>query len=203
LSPLEDPENSAARATDGIRPPFPYGSRFKSKAQELPVEQPPAQKYPAREHRTQESTARKSSTRASSTQESSRRLRDTLPRALGLPNALFGVDIRTPVTVGFLAAVALLLVILVLDFRRPDPASSFAADVQRFTAALPPASPDRQPRDQPSNEDVAKPAIEQLRGLLASPGGPAAQADRDPSDELLLRRFMEWRLKSSSAENAQ
>jgi hypothetical protein len=199
LSRLEDPENSPARAAGGIQPPVPYGSRLKSKAEELLVEQPPAQKYTAREHRAQESTARKSSTRASSTQESSRRLRDTLPRALGLPNALFGVDIRTPVTVGFLAAVAL---VLVLDFRRPDPASSFAADVERFTAALPPASPDRQPQDQPSNEDTAKPAIEQLRGLLASSGGPAGQADRDPSDEL-LQRFMQWRLKSSSAENAQ
>jgi hypothetical protein len=197
LSRLEDPENSPARAAGGIQPPVPYGSRLKSKAEELLVEQPPAQKYTAREHRAQESTARKSSARASSTQESSRRLRDTL-----LPDALFGVDIRTPVTVGFLAAVALLLVILVLDFRQPDPASSFAADVQRFTAALPPASPDRQPQDQPSNEDTAKPAIEQLRGLLASSGGPAAKADRDPSDEL-LRRFMQWRLKSSSAENAQ
>jgi hypothetical protein len=202
LSRLEDPENSPARAAGGIQPPVPYGSRLKSKAEELLVEQPPAQKYTAREHRAQESTARKSSTRASSTQESSRRLRDTLPRALGLPDALFGVDIRTPVTVGFLTAVALLLVILVLDFRQPDPASSFAADVQRFTAALPPASPDRQPQDQPSNEDTAKPAIEQLRGLLASSGGPAGQADRDPSDEL-LQRFMQWRLKSSSAENAQ
>ncbi len=105
-------------------------------------------------------------------------------------------------TVGFLAAVALLLVILVLDFRQPDAASSFAADVQRFTAALPPAFPDRQLQNQPSNEETAAPATEQLRGLLAASGGPAAEADHDPSDDL-LRRFMQWRLKTSSAENAQ
>jgi hypothetical protein len=58
---------------------------------------------------------------------------------------------------GFSAIVALLFVILMPGFRRPDTASSFSADVQQFTAALPPRS-----QDQQSSEDTAKPAIEQF-----------------------------------------
>jgi hypothetical protein len=123
--------------------------------------------------------------------------RDALARELKLPNARFGVSIRTAATVGFLAIVALLFMILMPGFRRADTASSFSADVQQFMSGLSPQSRDRQ-----SSEDTAKPAIEQFQRLLASSNEPAAQADRDPSDKL-LRRFMQWRLKTNSAENAQ
>ena len=177
MSRVEDPENSPVRTAGPIQPPTAFDSR------------------------------RESITHQSSARVSSRRRRDALARELKLPNALFGVSVRTAAAVGFSAIVALLFVILMPGFRRPDAASSFSADVRQFTAALPPQSQDRQSQDQqlqnqPSSEDAAKPAIEQFQRLLASPSEPAAQADRDPSDKL-LQRFMQWRLKTSSADNAQ
>ena len=177
MSRVEDPEKSPVRAAGATEPPTPFDSRRESKAHE--------------------SLADESSAHESSTRESSRRPRDALARELKLPNALFGVSIRTAATVGFLAIVALLFMMLMPGFRRADTASSFSADVRQFTSGLSPQSQDRQ-----SSEDAAKPAIEQFQRLLAASSEPAAQADRDPSDKL-LRRFMQWRLKTSSAENAQ
>jgi hypothetical protein len=182
LSRVEDPENSPVRAAGATQPPIPFDSQLES--------------------RTHESSVHESSAR-----ESSRRTRDTLARALKPPNVLFGGSIRTAAAVGLLAIVALLFVILMPGFPRPDAASSFSADVQQFTAALPPQSQDQQSRNhqsqnQQSSHDAAKPAIEQFQRLLASSGEPAAQVDHDPSDKL-LRRFMQWRLKTSSADNAQ
>jgi len=182
LSRVEDPEKSPVRAAGATEPPTPFDSRPESKAHE--------------------SLADESSAHESSTRESSRRPRDALARELKLPNALFGVSIRTAATVGFLAIVALLFMMLMPGFRRADTASSFSADVQQFTSGLSPQSQDRQSQDQQSSEEAAKPAIEQFQRLLAASSEPAAQADRDPSDKL-LRRFMQWRLKTSSAENAQ
>jgi hypothetical protein len=187
LSRVEDPEKSPVHTAGAIQSPAPIDSRPESITRQPSAHQ---------------SSAHQSSAHESSARESSRRTGDALARELKLPNALFGVSVRTAAAVGFSAIVALLFVILMPGFRRPDAASSFSADVRQFTAALPPQSQDRQSQDQPSGEDAAKPAIEQFQRLLASSSEPAAQAGRDPSDNL-LQRFMQWRLKTSSADNAQ
>jgi len=120
-------------------------------------------------------------------------------------NALLSLTGRVAATTVFLAIAVLLFVIMMPGFRQADNASTFSADVQRFTAALP-----RQPERQPTGGDAAKaaivdapkPAIAQFQSLLASSGQPAAQAGNDRSDTL-LRQFMLWRQKTNSAGNAQ
>ena len=125
--------------------------------------------------------------------------------------------IRTIAAVAVSAVVALILVILISGVRRSDTTSSFLDDVQQFKAALPSQlqdrqsqdrekqdqqPQDRQQQDQPSSKEPAKPATEQFQRLFASSGKQAAQPDREPSDKL-LQRFMQWRQKTGSAENAQ
>jgi hypothetical protein len=196
LSRVEDPENSSVnspvRAGGATQQPAPLDSRLESKAQESSVQESPIQESSAQE---------------ASAQELLLWARDALAHEFKLPNALFGVGIRTVAAVGFAAVVALLFVLLMPGDRRTDTASSFSADVRQFTAALPPQAQDPQPQGpqsqgRPSREDAAKPVIEQFKRLLAPPGAPAAQADRDPPDTL-LQRFVRWRLKTSSAETAQ
>jgi hypothetical protein len=143
--------------------------------------------------------------------------RDALARESTLPKALFGVSIRAIAAVAVSAVVALLLVILISGLRRSDTASTFLVDVQQFKAALSSQLQDRQSQDrekqdqqaqdqqkqdQPPGKEAAKPTTEQFQRLFASSSKQAAQPDRDPSDDL-LQRFMQWRLKTGSAENAQ
>ncbi len=118
-------------------------------------------------------------------------------RELQRPDAPFGMTARVVVTMGVLAIVALLFVIMMPGFRRPDTASSFSADVQQFKAAL-----SRNPQQQPPSEDAARPAIAEFQSLLASSNDAAARADHDQSDEL-LRQFKQWRQKTNSAANGQ
>jgi hypothetical protein len=187
LSRVEDPEKNPVRA----QRPNASNARRELEVQESPV---------------QESSVQKSSNPESS------QPRGALAREFTLPNVLSGIGIRTAAAVGFSAIVALLFVVLMPEFRRSDTASSFSADVRQFTAALPPGpqdrppqdrSPqDRPPRDQQSSEDATKAVIAQFQRLLAPSGAPAVQADRDPSDQM-LQRFMQWRLKAGSADNAQ
>jgi hypothetical protein len=130
--------------------------------------------------------------------ESAWHRRDALAPEFKLLNPGFGVSIRRAATAGLLVILTLIFVIFMPGFRRgPDAASSFTADVRQFKMALPPSSLELQ-----SSEAAAKPVIRHLQQPLASSSEPAAQADRDRSDEL-LQRFMQWRLKKSSAENVQ
>lgn len=134
------------------------------------------------------------------------------PENSPVPNARFGVGILAAAAVGLAAIAALLFVLLTPGVRQSDTASSFSADVRQFTAALPPQprdwqpqdrqSQDQQSQDQQASENAAGPAIAQFQRLLTSPDAPAAQAGREPADKL-LRRFMQWHLKTSLAENAQ
>jgi len=83
--------------------------------------------------------------------------------------------------------------------------------VQQFKAALSSQSKDREKQDQqaqdrqqdqPPSKEPAKPTTEQFQRLFASSGKPATPPDRESSDKL-LQRFMQWRQKTGSAENAQ
>jgi hypothetical protein len=182
LSRVEDPENSPARVAGANEPPGSFDSPPETKAEE-------------------------SSAQESSVHELLQSTRDALARESKLPKALFGVSLRTIAAVAVSAVVALLLVILIPGLRRSDPVSSFSADVQQFMAAPSSQSQDRQlqdrpKQDQPSSKEAAKPTTEQFQRVFASPGEPAAQPDRASSDKL-LQRFMQWRLKNGSAENAQ
>lgn len=197
MSRVEDPENSPVRAAGATQPPSPSESALETTAHESP--------------------AHESSAHESSVQELLQSTRDALARESTLPKALFGVSIRAIAAVAVSAVVALLLVILISGLRRSDTASTFLVDVQQFKAALSSQSQDRQSQDrekqdqqaqdrqqqdQPSSKDTAKPTTEQFQRLFASPSNQAAQPDRDTSDKL-LQRFMQWRLKNGSAENAQ
>jgi hypothetical protein len=192
LSRVEDPENSPARVAGANQPPSSFDSPPETKAQGSPVHE--------------------SSAHESSVHELLQSTRDALARESGPTKVLFGVSIRTIAAVAVSAVVALLLVILIPGLRRSDPVSSFSADVQQFMAAPSSQSQDRQSQDrpnqdrpqqdQPLSKEAAKPTTEQFQRVFASPGEPAAQPDRAPSDKL-LQRFMQWRLKNGSAENAQ
>jgi hypothetical protein len=179
LSRVEDPEENRAAAARAIQQPTPFDSPLEARASET-THQPP---------RPPEGQVEA----------------DDLAVAPELKplNALFGLTGRVAATTAFLAIAVLLFVIIMPGFRRVDNASTFSADVQRFTAAL-----SRQPERQPSDGDAAKatvvapakPAIAQFQSLIASSGEPAAQAERS---DTILRRFMLWRQKTNSAGNAQ
>jgi hypothetical protein len=187
LSRVEDPEDNPVSAAGATQPPSPSDS-------------------------PSESNAHGSSADESSVQELLQSTRDALARESTLPKALFGVSIRAIAALAVSAVVALLLVILISGLRRSDTASTFLVDVQQFKAALSSQLQDRekqdqqaqdpQQQDQPPSKEAAKPATEQFQRLFAPSGKQAAQPDSDTSDKL-LQRFMQWRLKNGSAENAQ
>jgi hypothetical protein len=202
LSRVEDPEDNPVGAAGATQPPSPFDSPSESNAHESSAH---------------ESLADESSAHESSVHELLQSTRDALARESQLPKALFGVSFRAIAAVAVSAVVALILVILISGVRRSDTASSFLDDVQQFKAALPSQlqdrqsqdrekqdqqPQDRQQQDQPSSKEPAKPATEQFQRLFASSGKQAAQPDRDTSDKL-LQRFMQWRQKTGSAENAQ
>jgi hypothetical protein len=207
LSRVEDPENTPVRAAGATQPPSPFDSPSESNAHESSAD---------------ESSAHESSAHESSVHELLQSTRDALARESTLPKALFGVSVRAIAAVAVSAVVALLLVILISGLRRSDTASTFLEDVQQFKAALSSQLPDRQSQDrekqdqqaqdrqqqdlqkqdQPPSKEAAKPTTEQFQRLFASSSKQAAQPDRDTSDNL-LQRFMQWRLRTGSAENAQ
>jgi hypothetical protein len=170
LSRVEDPKNSSAPAAGAI-PPTPFDSRPETKAN-LKADESPRRPLDAQ-------------------------VGAEFMREPQRPDAPFGMTARMAATMGVLAIVALLFVIMMPGFRQSDTSSSFSADVQQFKAAL-----SRKPQQSPPSEDVAKPAIAEFQSLLASSGDAAAQADHDQSNEL-LRQFMQWRQKTNSAANAQ
>jgi hypothetical protein len=170
LSRVEDPKNSSALAAGAI-PPNPFDSRLETKANNKADESP---------RRTFDAQAGAE-----------------FMRELQRPDVPFGMTARMVATLGVLAIVALLFVIMMPGFRQLDSASSFSADVQQFKAAL-----SRKPQQPPPTDDAPKPAIAEFQSLLASSSDAAAQANHDPSDEL-LRQFMQWRQKTNSAANAQ
>ena len=186
MSRVEDPEDNSARAAGATQPPSPFDS-------------------------PSEPNAHESSAPDSSIHELLQSTREALARESEQPKALFGVSFRTIAAVAVSAVVALLLVILISGVRQSDTASSFSVDVQQFKAALSSQSKDREKQDQqaqdrqqdqPPSKEPAKPTTEQFQRLFASSGKPAAPPDREPSDKL-LQRFMQWRQKNGSAENAQ
>jgi hypothetical protein len=221
LSRVEDPEKSPVRAADANQPPTPFDSLIESIGQETRSRESRPQESRAQSP-TQESSAHEAAAHEASVHELLQSTRDALAQESEPSNTLFGVGIRTAVAVGVSAVIALLLVILIPTFRRPDtasslpassvpassvpasslPASSFSADVQQFKAALPPRSQDQPSQNRLPSEDAATPVIEQFQRVLASPSEPAAQAGREPSDKL-LRGFMQWRQKTGPAENAR
>jgi len=197
LSRVEDPEKSPVRATGAVKPSTPLGSQLATKASEKVQESSQESGQESGQESRQESLRRLPGAQA--VDELS-----ALTRELDRSNAPFGITGRMAATMGFLALVALLFVIMMPSFRQSDTASSFSADVQQFKAAL-----SRKPQQQPSREDAARPAIAEFQSLLgpssepvAPSSEPAAQADRDQSDEL-LRQFMQWRQKTSSGARAQ
>ena len=196
MSRVEDPEDNSARAAGATQPPSPFDSPSEPNAHESSAD---------------ESSAQESSAPDSSIHELLQSTREALARESEQPKALFGVGIRTIAAVAVSAVVALLLVILISGVRQSDTASSFSVDVQQFKAALSSQSKDREKQDQqaqdrqqdqPPSKEPAKPTTEQFQRLFASSGKPAAPPDREPSDKL-LQRFMQWRQKNGSAENAQ
>jgi hypothetical protein len=192
LSRVEDPEDNSARGAGATQPPSPFDSPSEPNAHE--------------------SSAQESSAPDPSIHELLQSTREALARESEQPKGLFGVSIGTIVAVAVSAVVALLLVILISGVRQSDTASSLSVDVQQFKAALSSQSKDRekqdqqaqdrQQQDQPPSKEPAKPTTEQFQRLFASSGKPAAPPDREPSDKL-LQRFMQWRQKNGSAENAQ
>jgi hypothetical protein len=170
LSRVEDPNNSSGLAAGAI-PPSPFDSRLETKAK-IKADETPRQPFDAR-------------------------VEAEFMRAFQRPDTPFGMTARVVVTMGALAIVALLFVIMMPGFRRSDTASSFSADVQQFKAAL-----SRKPEQPPPSEDATKPAIAEFQSLLASSNDAAARADHDKSDEL-LRQFKEWRQKTNSAASGQ
>jgi len=192
LSRVEDPEDNSARAAGATQPPSPFDSPSEPNAHESSAD---------------ESSAQESSAPDSSIHELLQSTREALARESEQPKALFGVGIRTIAAVAVSAVVALILVILISGVRQSDTASSFSVDVQQFKAALSSQSKDRekqdrQQQDQPPSKEPAKPTTEQFQRLFASSGKPATPPDRESSDKL-LQRFMQWRQKTGSAENAQ
>ena len=202
MSRVEDPEDNSARAAGATQPPSPFDS----------PSEPSVHESSARESSVHESLADESSAPDSSIHELLQSTREALARESEQPKALFGVSFRMIAAVAVSAVVALLLVILISGVRQSDTASSFSVDVQQFKAALSSQSKDRekqdqqaqdrQQQDQPPSKEPAKPTTEQFQRLFASSGKPAAPPDREPSDKL-LQRFMQWRQKTGSAENAQ
>jgi hypothetical protein len=207
LSRVEDPENNPVRAAGATQPPSPFDSPSESKAHESS----------ANESSANESSANESSAHESSVHELLQSTRDALARESELSTTPFGVSFRAIAAVAVSAVVALLLVILISGLRRSDTASTFLEDVQQFKAALSSQLQDREKQDQqaqdlekqdrqqqdpPPSKDTAKPTTEQFQRLFASPSKQAAPPDRDTSDKL-LQRFMQWRLKTGSAENAK
>jgi hypothetical protein len=197
LSRVEDPEKSPVRATGAVKPSTPLGSHLATKAGEKVRESSQESSQESGQETRQESLRRPPGAQA--VDELS-----ALTRELDRSNAPFGITPRMAATMGFLAVVALLFVIMMPSFRQSDTASSFSADVQQFKAAL-----SRQPQQQPPSVDTARPAIAEFQSLLgpssepvAPSSEPAAQADRDQSDEL-LRQFMQWRQKTNSGARAQ
>jgi hypothetical protein len=207
LSRVEDPENNSARAAGATQPPSPFDSPSDPNARDSSVHE-----SSFHESLADESPAQESSAPDSSIHELLQSTREALARESEQPKALFGVSIRMIAAVAVSAVVALLLVIVISGVRQSDTASSFSVDVQKFKAALSSQSKDRekqdqqaqdrQQQDQPPSKEPAKPTTEQFQRLFASSGKPAAPPDREPSDEL-LQRFMQWRQKTGSAENAQ
>jgi hypothetical protein len=207
LSRVEDPEDNSVRAVGAKPPPSPFDSSAETNAED-------SKAHDASVHELLQST------------------RDALARESELSRTPFGVSISTVVAVAVSALIVLALLILIPGLRRSDTASSFLVDVQRFKAALSSQSQDRPSQDrqsqdrqsqdqqtrdqraqgqqaqdppkqdQPSSENTAKPATEQFQRLFASSNKPVAPADPDASDKL-LQQFMQWRLKSGSAEHAQ
>ena len=196
MSRVEDPEDNSARAAGATQPPSPFDSPSEPNAHESSAD---------------ESSAQESSAPDSSIHELLQSTREALARESEQPKALFGVGIRTIAAVAVSAVVALILVILISGVRQSDTASSFSVDVQQFKAALSSQSKDREKQDQqaqdrqqdqPPSKEPAKPTTEQFQRLFASSGKPATPPDRESSDKL-LQRFMQWRQKTGSAENAQ
>jgi hypothetical protein len=172
LSRVEDPEQNPTPSSGGVLPSTPFDSLLERRTHESP-RQPPEGQVAA----------------------------GVSAPELEPLNALFGRTGRVAATMGFVAIVALLFVILMPGFRQPDSASSFSADVERFTAAL-----SRQSERRPSGGEAAKPAIAEFQSLLVPPSAPSAQVDHDRSSERskeFLRQFMQWRQKVNSAGNAQ
>ena len=178
------------RATGAVKPSTPLGSQLATKASEKVQESSQESGQESGQESRQESLRRLPGAQA--VDELS-----ALTRELDRSNAPFGITGRMAATMGFLALVALLFVIMMPSFRQSDTASSFSADVQQFKAAL-----SRKPQQQPSREDAARPAIAEFQSLLGPSSEPAAQSGRDQSDEL-LRQFMQWRQKTSSGARAQ
>jgi hypothetical protein len=173
LSRVEDPEQNSERAAGAISPLTPFASQFETKAPDK-ADGPPRQPLDPR---------------------IVDRLTDFTRRELDRSGAPFGITGRMAATMGFLAIVALLIVIMMPSFQHSDTASSFTADVQQFTAALA-----RQPQPQPPSDGAARPAIADFKSLLASSSERAAQPDQSDG---LLRQFMQWREKAKPAANAQ
>jgi hypothetical protein len=107
----------------------------------------------------------------------------------------FGSVTRVIAAVGFSAAVALFIAIMMPGFRQADTASLSAAKVRQYSL-----SPSGRSQDQRSSDETAKPAITEFKSLLAPSGEPATPVDRNQSNKL-LQQFMQWQ-KNSSAEDA-
>src|SRR5215813_13514950 len=127
MSRVEDPEENPVRASGAVLPPTSSRSRIEAKAREQ-AEGPPRRSFVA---------------------EVVNEL-SSLTSELDRSNAPFGITGRMAASMGFLALVALLFVILMPSVRQADTPSSFSEEVQQFTAAL-----SRQPRPQPSSADGA------------------------------------------------
>jgi hypothetical protein len=174
LSRVEDPEESPGRAAGAFLPSTPIDSQLKAKALE------------------QADRSLRQPLAAEVVDEFAALMRE--PRS----NAPFGITGRVAATVGILAFVALLFLILMPGVQQHDTAQSLSADVQQFKAAL-----SRKSQPQPSSGETAKPAIAEFQSLLTpSSGEQAALADHDQND-ILLRKFLQWRQKTDSAANAR
>jgi hypothetical protein len=212
LSRVEDPEDNSARGAGATQPPSPFDSPSEPSAHESSVHE-----SSVHESLAGESSAQESSAPDPSIHELLQSTREALARESEQSRTPFGVSIRAIAAVAVSAVVALLLVILISGLRRSDTASTFLEDVQQFKAALSSQSKDRekpdqqaqdlekqdrQQQDQPPSKEPAKPTTEQFQRLFAQSSKPAAPPDRDTPDNL-LQRFMQWRQKTGTAENAQ
>jgi hypothetical protein len=101
------------------------------------------------------------------------------------------VAARVAAVAGVVAVVALLLVIM-KPASRQSVASSIPSDTTGSTSTVPPQS------NQGNVE--SKPALSELKALLASP--PSQPATHDQSQQL-LRRFLQWREKANTTETSQ
>jgi hypothetical protein len=88
-------------------------------------------------------------------------------------------------------AVAALLFFLIAPASRQSDTESAASEITgSMKVAMPP----------PDQDDIAKPALAQFKGLLAAT--PASQPAPQEQPEQLLQQFKQWRQKDNSSETS-